>query len=345
MPKVVVSAFSLDERAEQILQSAVEQLGEEDVIKASHNIVIKPNLCCDKSSRSGATSDVSLVDALVSVLTNMNSSARISIVESNNASINASEAFELLGYSELAKHRNVTLVNLSNDKKRYVSIEGHILDNLLIPQTLFDMDYFVSVAKMKTNIIDRMSGVLKNQFGCLTARNKTRFHPFLSEVITDLYNVFRPNMCVVDGCPGMEGFGPTDGIPVDTGLLVVGNDAIATDCVIAEMMGFSSKSVPHLKFALKHSHENTKENDEKIETIKNCTADPANFEFVPFFAYRMSRCALALQRLAQYLINVGSLMEKMRSASSSVGLRSVKRRVDYEFAMKYAWNWVFKKNG
>jgi uncharacterized protein (DUF362 family) len=340
LPKVTVNELLSMENAETILRASIRQVGEEDAIMAARHIVIKPNLCCDKSSLSGATTDVSLVNSILRILTDINPEAQISIVETNNAALTATKAFRTLGYSELAGPK-VNLVNLSTDTRCYVEMDGHILDNLMVPETLLEMDYFVSVTKMKTHVMERMSAVLKNQFGCVTGRVKSGFHPFLSEIITDLYDIYRPNLCVVDGCPAMKGFGPTDGVPADTGLLVVGNDAVATDVVLGKLIGFAPSSIPHLRFAQKHHFGKT----EEVEVVGTEHIRCEKFDFVPPYAYLASRIALRLERLGEYLGNLGSLIEKVRSAASTVGIRQVSKRVSYGYALRLVRNWIYKKNG
>ena len=139
----------------------------------------------------------------------------------------------------------------------------------------------------------------------------------------------------------MEGFGPVDGNPIDTGLLIVGSDPVATDCVVSEIMGFKPRSVPHLKFAIKKGLLS-----DKIEIVRNGDFnDPPKFEFVSSNSYRASRLALRIQRFSILLANFASLIEKVRSASSSVGISYVRKRVDYNFAFKNIKSWIYKKNG
>ena len=67
------------------------------------------------------------------------------------------------------------------------------------------------------------------------------FYPFMSKVLTDLNLVYKPDLCIIDGIPAMEGFGPTDGTPFLTNLLIMGNDPVATDSVAAQIMGFNPR--------------------------------------------------------------------------------------------------------
>jgi len=162
--KVIVEKVVNNQEVEQSFSSAMVSLGESDKIASAFKIVIKPNLGCTKSSQSGATTDVELIDRLIKSIRLVNSSAEIKIIESNNSSGKADKIFQELGYGQLEKYPNVKLVNISSDRKYHVEVNGHALANLIVPETLIEMDYFISVAKLKTNINSKTTGILKNQF-------------------------------------------------------------------------------------------------------------------------------------------------------------------------------------
>jgi len=339
--EVIVQRVASNEDIAKAMRLSTTRLNEMQKLKASHRIVIKPNLCCDKSSSSGATTDVAIVESIIEFLNEINSSAEISVIESNNRLLKADESFRIFGYTELAdKYSNVELVNISQDRRYYVEVDGQVLANLMMPETLLNMDYFISVAKLKTHVFERISGVLKNQFGCLTRMHKAGFHPFMSKVLTDLNLVYKPDLCVIDGLPAMEGFGPTDGTPIHTGLLIIGNDPVATDTVSTQIMGFNPRSVPHLKFAAKHGVGNMK--DVHVIGEDNISL---SFRFIPRKAYWATRFALRLERYGQVLQNLGSLIEKIRSASLTVGIPYVRKKITYCFAIKNIKTWIFQKDG
>jgi uncharacterized protein (DUF362 family) len=339
--KVVVQHVKSVEEIINAMKFSVDKLDEIQKIKTSRYIVIKPNLCCGKSSSSGATTDVTIVESIIKLIININPTAEISIVESNNRSLKANEAFKIFGYNELKeKYPNVKLVNISEDRRHHVEIDGYVLANLMMPVTLLNMDYFISVTKLKTHIFEKISGVLKNQFGCLTKSYKAGFHPFMSKILTDLNLVYKPNLCIIDGIPAMEGFGPTDGTPIPTNLLIIGNDPVATDTVAAKIMGFNPQSVPHLKFAAKHGVGSMKD----LEVVGEHVT-PLNMKFVPRTAYWATRFALRIERYAQELQNIGRLVEKIRSASITVGMSYVREKVTYSFALKNIKTWILQKDG
>lgn len=338
---VIISDISKEEY-DPIIEYSIERLGETGKIQKCKKIVIKPNLCCDKSAKTGATTDPKLTRAVIKYIKKINPTTEIRVIESSNRSAGAKTIFRKLGYNELEKIENVSLVNITNEKKYNVEINGKILKHLRVPLSLLEMDYYISIAKMKTNVLGKYSGIMKNQYGCLTSRNKTKFHPFTPKVITDLNMLYTPNLCIIDGCPGMEGFGPVEGNPIDTGLIIIGNDPLSTDIETAKLMGFNPKSIAQIRYAEKHGLKKF----ETIEVINNAQDyEIKQFNFIPYFANTLTGIALWFQGLGVCLGNLASLIEKVRSAMSSVGVGYVNQRLDYRFGFRTVRNWIYKIDG
>ena len=54
---------------------------------------------------------------------------------------------------------------------------------------------------------------------------------------------------VVDGVIGMEGMGPMQGDPINSGVVLVGTDPVAVDAVAARVMGFDWRKIPMIREA------------------------------------------------------------------------------------------------
>ena len=55
--------------------------------------------------------------------------------------------------------------------------------------------------------------------------------------------------CLVDGLIGMQGMGPMQGDPVESGVVIGGTDPVAVDTVAARLMGFDWRKIPVLREA------------------------------------------------------------------------------------------------
>jgi len=125
------------------------------------------------------------------------------------------------------------------------------LDALWIPTLLQEADIVVSMPKMKTHHWAGVTLSLKNCFGCLPGRvygwPKNALHWVgIDNAIVDVAGAIRPSYAIVDGIVGMQGNGPIDGDPIASGVLVFGDDPVATDTVTARMMGMDPEKIPYL---------------------------------------------------------------------------------------------------
>jgi uncharacterized protein (DUF362 family) len=108
---------------------------------------------------------------------------------------------------------------------------------------LQDVDLFVSVAKMKSHHMCGVTLTMKNLFGLppgpiyCSPRFATLHSAIrLPRILADLSGLFRPQVCLIDGIVG-QNYSEWGGDPVTPGLLIAGDNPVATDAVGARCMG------------------------------------------------------------------------------------------------------------
>ena len=80
------------------------------------------------------------------------------------------------------------------------------------------------------------------------------FHQDINGIITELSQLLKPTLCVLDGTVSMMTNGPTGGSLSDlkdTGTLVVSTDPVAADAVGVELLGRTLADVPYIQMAEK----------------------------------------------------------------------------------------------
>jgi uncharacterized protein (DUF362 family) len=101
--------------------------------------------------------------------------------------------------------------------------------------------------------------------------------------ILDVAAAVRPDFAIVDGIVGMEGNGPISGTPVEAGVLVFGNDPVATDVVAARLMGIDPERIAYLAEAGRFLGQ------ADVERIDHTGEDPdgevTSFELLPIFSH------------------------------------------------------------
>jgi ferredoxin len=115
---------------------------------------------------------------------------------------------------------------------------------------VLDADGVVSLPKLKTHGITRLTGAIKNQFGCVPGLLKGQFHVKMpdphdfSSMLVDINTLIRPRLYVMDAIVGMEGNGPRSGKPRQVGVLLMSTDPIALDSVACKLINLNPEFVP-----------------------------------------------------------------------------------------------------
>jgi Pyruvate/2-oxoacid:ferredoxin oxidoreductase delta subunit len=87
----------------------------------------------------------------------------------------------------------------------------------------------------------RMTGAVKNQFGCIPGMSKASFHLKLQDpadfgrMLAALTLCLKPRLYVMDGIVAMEGNGPSGGDPRPMNALLFSTDPIALDAVMCRL--------------------------------------------------------------------------------------------------------------
>ena len=335
----LVSLVKSDENGiDKAVNKAIDLIKGLENIKGRKNISIKPNLCTPKSSASGATTDPRIIEALIRKINSV-MSCKINIVETNNSKANADKTFDYLGYVVLSqKYKNVRCINLSKYQRVRVHINGEIFSSMLVPESMIFSDGLISVAKLKTHVDYRLTGVLKNQYGFLLGP-RAQYHGFMSKAIVDLNRFYKPDLSIIDGLIGMEGFGPTDGAPKHIGVIIASEDPVAADAVAARIIGIKPPQIGYLKYAEKKGIGTWK----NIEVV-GCNVDEAatSLSFIPTRYYYLSKISLALQRYSRYLKNFAEFVSLTRSALSTLGFSAVEKRMSYSGLWHLATDTIFR---
>jgi uncharacterized protein (DUF362 family) len=209
-------------------------------------VVLKPNLVFPAPGTSGVVSDARLVGMLVEHLREIGV-RDITIAEGPGLGVDASEAFERTGFSELARRCQVPLIDL-NQAPRY-PVKWY--DGELQLPLIFKDAYYINLPKLKTHINTLVTLGLKNQKGLLSYADKKRFHKNgLHRPVAELYKMIRPDFTILDGFTAIEGDGPLfAGRKVGSRVLIAGADPLAVDAAGCRLMGIEPLEVEHLSLA------------------------------------------------------------------------------------------------
>ena len=120
--------------------------------------------------------------------------------------------------------------------------EGRQNKRFMISNAVLESDGVISLPKMKTHAFQRVTGAVKNQFGCIPGALKGEFHVKIpsaydfAKMLIDLNAFVRPRLFVMDGVMAMEGNGPRGGDPRKMNVLLFSTDPIALDATMCRLM-------------------------------------------------------------------------------------------------------------
>ncbi len=242
---VKVEENSVDSLSQCILESL--NLINYSFKKDIKDIAIKPNMCYYWDYTTGQTTDPKLVAALIDVIrSQISPDVNISIVEADASAMRCKYAFKILGYEKLAKEYNVKLVNLAKDNCEDVdvTVDGKNLQ-FKLPHTIRDADLRINVPKIKYMVLTRVSGALKNIFGCNPIVLKYKFHSRLDETIVALNKIMKMDLSILDAMivSGRK--------PAKLDLVLASQDIVSIDAAASKLAGVNPKSVSHIMLANK----------------------------------------------------------------------------------------------
>jgi uncharacterized protein (DUF362 family) len=249
LSRVVVARSSYDDLY-STLSKVLERLGMPK-LKLTARIAIKINLCDARTPETGAITHPSSLGVLLRILREQyGDEVNIRVVEAD-ATVSRPDLFvKWLGILPIVKRWHAEYVNLSREDCVNRKIEGRHFKEVAVPETLWKSDLLINMSKMKTHSLTKITGALKNQYGCLPFSRKIIFHRNIDDVIVDVNLAVRPHLCIVDGIVAqITTKGPAFGKPIKAGVLIVGNDPVAVDATCARIMGFNPFFVGHVRKA------------------------------------------------------------------------------------------------
>ena len=145
------------------------------------------------------------------------------------------------GATQIASELNIPLADFRAGQEVHFA-EGHQNKKFIIANAVLESDGVVSLPKMKTHAFQRVTGAVKNQFGCVPGALKGEFHVKVPDayefarMLIDLNTLVHPRLYVMDGIMAMEGNGPRGGDSRKMGVLLFSSDPIALDATMCRLM-------------------------------------------------------------------------------------------------------------
>ncbi len=240
------------DRAVMVEQGVKALGGMESFIGKGDRVLIKVNAAFATPASLGATTHPEVLAAVAGLCSKAGAAQ---VLVTDNPINNPDSCFEITGLAAAARTSGARIIAPRAALFAPFSLPGgKLLQNWPVMAGVFPgVTKVIVVSPVKDHQRAGASMTLKNFYGFLGGRRNV-FHQDINGIITELSQMLKPTLCVLDGTVSMITNGPTGGSLSDlkdTGTLVVSTDPVAADAVGVELLGRTLADVPYILMAEK----------------------------------------------------------------------------------------------
>jgi uncharacterized protein (DUF362 family) len=238
-----------------LIRRGLQELGITPLEIKGKRILLKPNLVEPHQSLSHINTHPLVVRGAVEAFLSMGA-ASVVVAEGPGHRHDTLLVLEESGLADVLYEDRIPFQDLN-------TMEGVVRPNLggqttmttlTFPRVIQEVDWVVSLAKMKTHHWAGATLSMKNFFGVMPGNYygwpKNVLHQAgIPQSILDINATLKPHFAIVDGITGMEGDGPIMGTPVQAGVLVMGRNLPAVDATCCRIMGINPNKIEYLRKA------------------------------------------------------------------------------------------------
>ena len=221
-------------------------------VQKGENILLKPNILVGDAPEKCVTTNPAVFKAVIEILIN----AGANVTYGDSPAIGKTlKAAKKAGLTQVADEFNIKLADFKTGMDVFFD-KGLQNRKFTIAKAVFDNDAVISLPKLKTHGLERFTGAIKNQFGCIPGVLKGEFHLKLpgaddfAKMLVDLNKFVSPRLYIMDGIYGMEGTGPRGGTPKKMNILLFSSDPVALDATVCRLIKLNPRYVPTTRYGM-----------------------------------------------------------------------------------------------
>ena len=247
----LVSVESYEQNAvDEAVRMGIDLLGGwERFVRKEEKILLKPNLLSGALPQKAITTHPAVFASIAKQLKEADF-GNLSYGDSPGNPVTAPEkAAEICGIAEKAKETGVRKADFSaGSVVRFP--EGIHARSFHLCNGVQEADAVINICKMKTHALERITGAVKNLYGCVCGVSKAAGHAqhpsseAFADMLADLNRLIHPRLHIMDGIMAMEGNGPTSGTPTAMNVLLFSEDPVALDTVFCALIHLNPATVP-----------------------------------------------------------------------------------------------------
>lgn len=258
MQATVVLKYCPDYTADveqRLREGLAEWGGMSAFVKPGQKVLLKVNLLMKKRPEEAVTTHPSVVEAVVRLVQEAGGIPIIGDSPGGPYTVNALQAiYARSGLQEVAE-RTGAILNEDVGQTTIQYPEGKLAKSLTVTNCVLAADVVIPLSKLKTHGMMTFTGAVKILFGVIPGLLKAEYHFKMfkvhdfADLLVDIATWVKPTLSIMDGVVGMEGDGPSAGIPRDIGALILSTDPFALDVVATDLIGLKPEKVPTIMAA------------------------------------------------------------------------------------------------
>ena len=237
-----------EEKIHMLLKQGLDFLGGvETLIPKEAKVLLKPNLLKKAEVEKAVITHPVVVGAFARIL---RESGYENIVLADSCGHGTTQAvIRGTGMDAYLEKYHIPAIDYSEGVKTAYS-QGIQAKEFILPKELLEQDCVISLSKMKTHALERITGAVKNSYGFVYGFHKAKGHTqypsadSFARMLIDLNKCVAPKLYVMDGIVAMEGNGPGSGDPVPMNVLLMSTDPVALDSVFSRLVYLKPEMVP-----------------------------------------------------------------------------------------------------
>lgn len=250
-----VSLRSCNSYKYEEVKSQVDKLindlgGLEKYIKRDSKVFIKLNLVIKKKPDEVATTHPMVLKVIAEKLLELE--CKVIVGDSPGGPYTKSSlkgVYKTCGIEDVCEELGIEL-NYDTSEVKVENLNGKILKYMTVIKPIVDADHVINICKLKTHAMATFTGGVKNLFGIIPGVSKAEYHfkmpkvADFTEALVDICSYVSPSLTIMDGVIGMEGEGPTAGVPRKIGVLLGSESPYAIDVVACNIINLDPNKVP-----------------------------------------------------------------------------------------------------